>query len=297
MSLSVLPPATGPVVLVTGASSGIGRATAERYARRGARLVLCARSADVLEEVRAACEAMGAEADVVVTDVADADAVQAAVDHAVTRFGRLDVCVNVAGVTSYGTHVETPAAVFDQVVTVNLLGSANVARSVLGVFREQRAGTLVLVGSLLGRVAVPQMGAYVTSKWGLRGLTRVLQQENRDLPKVRITTVSPGSVRTDIYTRASSHGGRTGSPPPPSTSPDRVARAVVAAVARPRRERDVDAVGGAVNKLLSVAFTAVPPLFDTLVGPLMRQLGTTGVDDPAPAAPVAGSAGKAVGGS
>jgi len=95
---------------------------------------------------------------------------------ALARFGRLDVSVHVAGVSAYGHHTDTTAGVFAQVVTTNLIGAANVARSSLTVFRAQGAGTLVLVGSVLGRVDVPGMGAYVASKWGLRGLVRVLQR-------------------------------------------------------------------------------------------------------------------------
>lgn len=117
-----LPPR--PVVLVTGASSGIGRAVALRFAADGARLVLCARTAQTLGEVRSVCVRAGAEVEVVPTDVVDAARVTAAVQRATERFGRLDVAVSVAGVTSYGTHTDTPAAAFDRVVAVNLLGAA-----------------------------------------------------------------------------------------------------------------------------------------------------------------------------
>ena len=266
------------MVLVTGASSGIGRATAQLYARRGAHVVLCARSADQLAETARACEDAGAGGgvEVVVTDVSQHAEVDAAVDRALSRFGRLDTVINVAGITAYGSHVDTPADTFDQVVAVNLVGAANVARAALRVFRAQESGTLVLVGSLLGRVAVPLMGAYVTSKWGLRGLVRVLQQENRDLPDVHVTTVSPGAVRTEIYDRASSTGGRGGSPPPPTTSPEHVAVEIAAAVRRPGREHDVDALGGAVNKTLSTVFHGLPAVFDAAIGPLMRSFGTSG---------------------
>lgn len=262
-----------PVVLITGASSGIGRATAEAYAARGARLVLTSRSEEALEVVRQRCAALGAEVVVAVADVSDRNQVQAAVDAAVAAYGRLDVCVSSAAVMSYGTHAETPADVFDRVVTVNLLGAANVARAALAVFRRQQSGTLVVVGSVLGRVAVPLAGSYVTSKWGLRGLTRVLRQENRDLPGVHVTSVAPGAVRTPIYRQAASYLGRAGHPPPPATSPERVARQIVLAVRRPSRERDADALGGLLNVGITTAFMLAPGLFDVLVGPMMRTLG------------------------
>jgi NAD(P)-dependent dehydrogenase (short-subunit alcohol dehydrogenase family) len=264
-----------PVVLVTGASQGIGRATAELYAARGARLVLCARSVDALVEVGAVCEDLGAAVEVVATDVTDDAQVERAVAAALARFGRLDICVHVAGVSAYGHHTDTTADVFAHVISTNLVGAANVARSSLVVFRAQGAGTLVVVGSVLGRVAVPGMGAYVASKWGLRGLVRVLQQENRDLPGVRVTSVAPGSVRTSIYSSAVGGSEHGATPPPPSTSPRTVARAVRAAAARGSREHDVDAVGGLGNKVLAAAFTLAPGVFDRLIGPLVRTLSTT----------------------
>lgn len=263
-----------PVVLITGASQGIGRATAELYAARGAQLVLCARSAHALAAVRAVCEDLGAGVEVVVTDVADDAQVERAVAVALARFGRLDVCVHVAGVSAYGHHTDTTADVFARVVSTNLVGAANVARSSLVVFRAQGAGTLVVVGSVLGRVAVPGMGAYVASKWGLRGLVRVLQQENRDLPGVRVTSVAPGSVRTSIYSSAVGGSDHGATPPPPSTSPRTVARAIRTAAQRRPREHDVDAFGGLGNKVLATAFTLAPGVFDRLIGPLMRTLST-----------------------
>lgn len=260
---------------MTGASSGIGRATALEWAARGAALVLCARSADTLEEVRAACVKVGGQALVARTDVTNADQVDVAVRMARSTFGRLDIAVSVAGVTSYGTHVETSADAFAQVVAVNLLGPANLARSALAGFREDDHGTLVVVGSLLGRVAVPGMGAYVASKWGLRGLVRVLQQENRDRPGVRITSVAPGSVRTAIYDRAGSATGDGGRAPAPSTSPRRVARQVVAAASSRPGEHDVDALGGLINKIISTGYRTAPAAFDLVVGPLWGLSSTT----------------------
>lgn len=259
------------MVLITGASSGIGRAAAELWAARGARLVLCARGASRLEAVARVCREAGAEVVARAVDVTDDEQVQAAVNDAVQHFGRLDVAVSVAGVTAYGAHTDTPAAVFDQVVAVNLLGAANLARSALVVFRAQRHGSLVVVGSLLGRVAVPGMGAYVAAKWGLRGLVRTLQQEQRDLPHVHVSSVAPGAVRTAIYDRAGSVGGAGGTPPPPSTSPRRVARRILAAASSPVRETDVDALGGLLNKAVAAGFDQLPALFDRVAGPLLEQ--------------------------
>ncbi len=271
------------VVLITGASSGIGRACAERMAGPGTVLVLCSRSAQALEVVAARCRERGATVDVAVLDVTDHARVEEVVTAAVAAHGHLDVCISSAAVMAYGTHVQTPTAVFDRVVAVNLLGAAALARSVLIVFRAQRHGTLVVIGSLLGRVPVPLAGSYVVSKWGLRGLTRSLRQEQRDLPDVHVTSVAPGAITTPIYRQAATYLGRVGSPPPPTTTPERVARVVAKAVARPRRERDADVLGGLLNKVMRLGFLVVPSLYDVLVGPLMRRLGVA--QQPSPDGP------------
>ncbi|MBY4131364.1 SDR family NAD(P)-dependent oxidoreductase [Rhodococcus fascians] len=270
-----------PVVVVTGASSGIGRATAHLYARKACCVVLCARNRPALEVVAAECTDLGA-ADVAVmpVDVSHGDEVSRMVDEVSRRFGRFDVCVHAAAVMSYGTVVDTPADVFDAVVKVDLLGAANVARSTLTLFRAQRSGHLVIIGSLLGRIAAPWMGAYVTSKWGLRGLTRVLQQEVRRYPNIHVSSVAPGAVRTPIYTQAATVIGRAGSPPPPVAAPEVVARAVDKVVRRPQRERDADAVFGLVNKVAAAGFAVVPAVFDLLAAPLLWRWGTS--SEPAP---------------
>ncbi len=264
-----------PVVLITGASSGIGRATAHLYARKNASLVLCARGREQLESVAAECLEMGAAAAIVMpVDVVDAADVDVVVADAVERFGRLDICVHSAAVMAYGAFLDITPEVFNQTITVDVLGAANVARSTLHVFRRQQGGHLVIIGSLLGRIATPWMSTYVTSKWALRGLTRVLQQEVRNYPGVEVSSVAPGSVKTPIYEKAGTVIGRAGSPPPPVASPEVIARAVDHVVRHPQRERDADAVFGLLNKVSAAGFVLVPAVFDLLVGPLLWRFGT-----------------------
>jgi short-subunit dehydrogenase len=170
---------------------------------------------------------------------------------------------------AYGKFVDLPSEVFDRVVTTDLLGSAHVARAALRVFRRQERGTLIMGGSLLAHVAVPYMSAYVTSKWGQRGLIRTLRQEVRDLPDVHICLVAPGSVDTSIYTSAANYAGFVGRPPPPVDSPERVAGAIVKVADRPRSSVSV----GATNRLIELGFTLLPPVYDALVTPMMRTFG------------------------
>lgn len=146
-------------MLVVGASSGIGAATAVRYARDGARLALAARTPAALADVAARCRAAGA-ADVLVhpMDVRDRAGCADLVAAAVGRFGALDVVVHSAGVTAFGRFDDIPPEVFDGVVATNLLGAANVVRAVLPSYRERGRGrgSVVLVGSVLGHAAGPR---------------------------------------------------------------------------------------------------------------------------------------------
>ncbi|MEV0942726.1 SDR family NAD(P)-dependent oxidoreductase [Micromonospora wenchangensis] len=261
------------VVVVTGATSGIGRAAAREFAGRGDRLVLAARSPESLAEVRRECHDAGAgRVRTVPTDVTDPDALDALADTAVREFGRIDVWVHTAAVMAYGRFEELPAAVFDRVVRTDLLGAAGVVRVALRRFRAAGGGTLILTGSVLGHVTAPYMSGYVTSKWGLQGLVRTVQQEARELPGVHVCLVTPGSVDTPVYQRAANYLGRAGRPPLPVTTPQRVARAVARCADRPRREVSV----GRVNLLMRGGFILLPGVYDALVGPLMRRGGLTG---------------------
>jgi len=262
--------ATSPdTVLITGASSGIGRATALELAGRGARLVLVARGLESLEEAAAEVRAAGA-AEVLVcpADVTDEDAVRGAVDAAVERFGRLDGVVHAAQVMTYGRIEDVPREVYERTVDTALHGTANVARVVLPVFRRQKSGHLAVVNSLLGNISAPLMGSYVAAKWGQLGLIRTLQQEIRDEPGISISAVQPGGVDTPIYVQGATWAGSTGRPPPPVYSPQRVARAVVSTLDRPRRVVQA----GLFNPLITAGFRLLPGVYDLLVGPLLQRM-------------------------
>lgn len=256
------------VVLVTGASSGIGRACAYAFAERGDVLVLAARSEQSLKEAALECGQRGAGSVTVIrTVVVDEESVGRLIDRTMVEHGRIDVVVHAATVMAYGRIEDPPTAVFTQVVDTAVQGTLHVARAVLPVFRMQEQGTLIVVNSLLGAIATPVMGAYVTAKWGQLGLTRVLQIETRDLPGVHVCTVSPGGVDTPIYHQAANYAGRVGRPPPPVDSPEKVARAILRCADRPRRHVSV----GVANGIVQLGFTLVPGVYDALVTPLLER--------------------------
>ncbi|MDP5184482.1 SDR family NAD(P)-dependent oxidoreductase [Blastococcus sp. BMG 814] len=264
-------------VLITGASSGIGRATAVRLARRGARLVLVARGRSALEETAEELRAAGAAAVTVCpADVLDEEGIAAVVAAAVREFGRLDVVVHSAQVMAYGRIEDVPKEVYERVVDTSLHGTATLARHVLPVFRRQRAGHLVIVNSLLGTVTTPVLGSYSVAKWGQLALARVLQQETRDEPGISVSVVQPGGVNTPIYYQGASYAGSTGRPPPPVYSAARVARRVLATLDRPRRMVQA----GALNHVVTAGFRLFPGLYDVLVEPLLRTFALAGDDVP-----------------
>lgn len=248
-----------PVVVITGASSGIGRETARLYARRGARLVLASRSRPALETVAEECRELGAAVEVIPTDVSEERAVRALAAGAVSAYGRIDVWVGNAGVFSYGTFEQTPARVFRQIVETNLMGQVHGARAVLPYFRRQGSGALVLVGSLYSRVTSPAVAPYVTAKWGLLGFAEVLRAELRG-SGIRVRVVIPSTIDTPIYQHAANFTGRRAHPLPPASSPYRVARAIERA---PRRARFATWVGQ-LQRIVIPLHRFAPHAYDSL---------------------------------
>ncbi|MFJ8820878.1 SDR family oxidoreductase [Streptomyces sp. NPDC102467] len=187
---------TGKVVAVTGASSGIGEATALLLAERGARLVLGARRSERLEELVARIEKTGGEAVSLRTDVTRLDDVRALVALAGERFGRLDVLVGNAGVANISPLDDLRTDDWDRMVDVNIKGVLHGIAAALPVFRAQGGGQFVTTASTAAFRVVPAMAVYAGTKFAVRAICEGLRQEAG--PTVRVSTVSPGATATDF---------------------------------------------------------------------------------------------------
>ena len=224
------------VVVVTGASSGIGRATALAFARCGATVVVAARRELALRQVARECEGLASLALAVPADVSDEAAVQEVARSAIETFGRIDVWVNNAAVTTFGRLEETPAAASRRVIETNLLGCIHGARAALACFREQASGVLINVASVVGKVGQPYTGAYVSSKFGIVGLSESLRQEVRDVADIHVCTILAPSTDTPLIHQAANYTGRAVKPLRPLHDPDEVAAMIVCCAQHPQRE-------------------------------------------------------------
>lgn len=214
---------TGEVALVTGASSGIGAATAHELARRGAKVVLAARRADALHEQVRAISRAGGEAVAIPTDVSDLEQVQRLVASARKAFGRIDILVNNAGAIWLKRLTNTSVADIEEIVDTNLLGMMTLTCEVLPEMLARRHGAVVCVGSVAGRLAIEPL--YSAAKFGVRGFSLALRRQLAG-SGVSVSLVSPGNIRT-----AMTEGVAKRLP-----GPELVAHRIVEVIVHPRRE-------------------------------------------------------------
>jgi NADP-dependent 3-hydroxy acid dehydrogenase YdfG len=228
-------PISGLVIAVTGASSGIGAATARLLAGRGAHLVLGARRADRLDALVAELRAAGGSASSVVTDVTRAEDLQRLVDTAVDTHGRLDVLVSNAGVATLGPLAEADLAGWQSMIDVNVHGVLHGIAAAAPVFRRQGRGHFVTTVSTAGLKVVPEMGVYAATKNAVRTVMEALRQESTD-GVIRTTSISPGYVDTEFDTTITDPARREqvrAEMERVGLRPEAVARAVAFAVEQP----------------------------------------------------------------
>lgn len=259
----------GKRVLITGASSGVGAAAAEAFARAGCDVALLARSVPGLETVAARARGEGGRVLVVAADVADEAAVRAAVAEVERAWGGLDVAVSNAAAMAFGPFEQVPAADFDRTVAVTFLGAVNVIRATLPAL-ERTGGVLVVTGSINGRTPLPSFAAYAASKAALRSFVGSLRVELRARrSRVRISLVDPGAIDTPVWRSLSSRTGHLPRRPPEGYRASVVADALVAMARRPLKEMTA---GGEAT--FWVAAWRLPVVGDAILGLVQRYYNT-----------------------
>jgi NAD(P)-dependent dehydrogenase (short-subunit alcohol dehydrogenase family) len=225
------------VVVVTGASAGIGRATARAFARTGARVGLLARGRDGLEAARCEIEAEGGRALVATADVADFGQVDAAAEAFEHELGPIDVWVNNAMATIFSPFIDIAPEEYKRATDVTYLGTVHGTLAALKRMRPRDRGTIVQVGSALAYRAIPLQSAYCGAKFAVRGFTDSLRSELlHDGSRVRLTMVQLAAFNTPQFDWARSHMDKRAQPIPPIFQPEVAAAAIVRAARRPRRE-------------------------------------------------------------
>jgi short-subunit dehydrogenase len=223
-------------VVIAGASSGMGLATALAFARRGANLILGARRMQALERATGLCRQAGAPRAIAMpTDIADAAQAEALAREAVERFGGIDVWVNMAGLAAAGPFEQIPIEAQRRLIEVNLIGVMNGAYAAVPHMLRRSRGVIINMASLAGRVPHPFATAYTASKFGVAGFTEALRYELLARSAVEVCGIYPGIVDTPIPLHAANYTGRELRPPPPVMDPESIAEQVVGLALRPRR--------------------------------------------------------------
>jgi short-subunit dehydrogenase len=257
----------GRRILITGASSGIGRCLAEQLARAGSRLVLAARSVDKLQEVAAVLRSSGTEVEIVGADVTLEDDRQRLLDRVQARFGGLDVLINNAGVASWAHFADSNEAILRQIMEVNFFAPAELIRQAIPILVQGQQPAVVNVASMCGRRAMPAWSEYSASKYALCGLTEALRGELARFD-IDVLLMVPGLTRSDFSKHFLLSEGRAKIDFHNGMPPEQVAAAIVAGLCRNTTEKVI----GRDARWLLLFNKFFPRLTDWLLGRKVKKL-------------------------
>ena len=226
---------TGKTVVITGGSSGVGRATAEAFALEGCNVVIASRGQEALDETVSLCRDLGAIALGIPTDVSVAEDVQKLAEEALQFNGRIDIWVNNAGVMSSGKFEEIPMAINEQVIKTNLFGYMHGAYSVLPIFKKQEEGILINNVSIGGFMPAPYSAVYSSTKFGIRGMMEGLQGEVSDFANIHICNLFPQIQRSTGNAHSAKFSGLDFKVPPFAADPRDTASKIVELAKNPRK--------------------------------------------------------------
>ncbi|MDQ6695303.1 MAG: SDR family oxidoreductase, partial [Chloroflexota bacterium] len=269
-------PLDNQVVVITGASSGIGRETAMRLAGRGAKVIVSARRDEALDDLVSEIKAAGGEATSVPVDVSKFEEVEALARLAAETYGRIDTWVNNAGVLIVGDFEETDLEEARRLFDVNFWGEVHGMKAVLPIMREQGEGTIINVTSMTARRPLPLMSVYSASKSAVNGLTEALRAEIKG-SGIELCLVMPATIDTPLYANARSKEGVSPRAVPPIYPPSEVARAIEKAAESPTR----DIYAGPAGMLFNLSNIIMPGLLDKALGKFTRPALLTDRPEPA----------------
>ncbi len=249
------------VIVITGASSGIGLATAQLAAQQGAAVVLAARSSQTLEDLASYINSNGGRAHAVMADVADRQHLQVVAEEAISQFGRIDTWVNNAGLSIYGRLDEVSEEDSRRLFDINFWGVVNGSLVALP-YLKQNGGALINVGSEVSEAVVPLLGMYSATKHAVKGFTDALRIEIEEIDKapVSITLIQPTATNTPFPHHAKNYMDKEPSLPSPTIDPRKVAEAILSAAQKPQPAVKV----GAMSKMNTFIAKAAPGLGEWL---------------------------------
>jgi NAD(P)-dependent dehydrogenase (short-subunit alcohol dehydrogenase family) len=266
-----LKPINQQVIAVVGASSGIGRETALQFAKRGAKVVVSARSEPALTSLVDEIRRFGGEATYILADVSDFEQVKAIADHTVEVYGRLDTWVHVPSNNIFAMFDNIKPEEFERVIDVSLMGQVYGAMAALPHLKREGRGALIHISSMLGRRSLPLQSAYCAAKHGVEGFLESLRVElQHEGIHISVTSVKPAAVNTPFYNNALTKLGVKPSGPPPYYEPSLVADAILYVAEHPTRDFLVGDAARVLDLLQRLSPSLLDYLFERVGFPLQR---------------------------